>query len=164
MTDLGDASNYLGVEIHQKKGGIFINQAGYIHKLLEKFGMKECNLTRIPANPNIPVQKDMGTGKYDPMLYRSLVGSLLFITYTRPNICYAVSSVSRCMQEPETAHFQITNKILHYLSETINHGIFLSSENSNPYHAYADADWRCDIDTRRSISGILHKIGDSTIH
>jgi len=77
--------------------------------------------------------------KTDHMLYRSLVRSLLFITYKRPNIYYVVSSVSRYMQESETTHYQAASEILHYLSGTINHGIFIPSENSNPYHTYADA-------------------------
>jgi len=164
MTDLGDANSYLGVDIHRQPTGIFINQKGYITKLLEKFNLQNCNPTNIPIDPKIHLQKEMGTGQADPELYRSLVGSLIYLTHTRPDLSYAVSCVSRYMQAPENAHYQAAKKILRYLRGTMDYGLFFPSNNEGTFHTYANADWGRDLDTRRSTSGILHKLGNSSIY
>ena len=77
MTDLGTASNYLGVKISQTSQSLFINQRGYINKLLDKFGLTNCNPYSLPIDPRVQLQKEMGTAKIDPTQYRSLVGSLI---------------------------------------------------------------------------------------
>ena len=164
MTDLGAASHYLGIEIHRQEEGIFIHQQGYIQKLLQKFNLENCNLVKLSIDLSTILQKEMGTGKTDPAIYCSLVGSLLYLTHTRPDISYAISCVSRFMQEPETAHFLAAKMILRYLKGTSNYGTLFKSTAGGVYHTYADVDWGRDPDTRRSVSGILHKFGDSMIH
>ena len=105
----------------------------------------------------------MGTAKIDPVQYRSLVGSLLYLSHTQPDICYAISSVSRYMQAPEVAHYQASKKILRYLQGADDYGLLLSPNPKNELNSYADADWGRDVDTRRSVSGILHQFGNSTV-
>ena len=122
MTDLGAASHYLGIEIHRQENGIFIHQQGYIQKLLQKFNLEKCNSVKLPIDPSTILQKEMGTRKTDPAIYRSLVGSLLYLTHTRPDISYAVSYVSRFMQEPETAYFLAAKRFMRYLKGTSNYG------------------------------------------
>ena len=163
MTDLGEATNYLGVEIHKQQNGIFIGQRGYIHKLLQKFDLQDCNPSVVPFDPKVLLQKHMGTARADTMAYRSFVGSLLYLSHTRPDISYAVSCVSRYMDQPEVEHFKAAKKILRYLSGTMDYGTFFLDNNNTEYHTYADADWGRDVDSRRSTSGILHKLGDSCI-
>jgi hypothetical protein len=90
MSDLGEASSYLGVEIQRQSSGIFVSQQGYIQKLLTKFNMQRCNSTNVPIDPKIQLKQDMGTEKADSATYRSLVGSLLYLAHTRPDISYAV--------------------------------------------------------------------------
>ena len=104
MTDLGEANNYLGAEIHRNENGIFIRQRAYIQKLLQKFDLFDCNPTNIPMDPKVQLQKNTGSGKTDTMTYRSLVGSLLYLANTRPDICYAVSCVSKYMDDPKIDH------------------------------------------------------------
>ena len=82
MMDLGEAQQYLGVEISRHSSGIFLNQKGYISKLLEKFNLKSCNPTRLLIDPKLQLSKDMGTPKTDPEEYRSLVGSLIYLSHT----------------------------------------------------------------------------------
>ena len=133
MTDLGKAHQYLGVEIS--------SQGGYIQKLLKKFNLKSYNPTRLPIDPKLQLSRDMGTSKTNPEEYRSLVGSLIYLSHTRPDISYAVGSVARYMQSPETAHFQAAKKILHYLSDTTNYGLLLVSSNDDCiFRSYTDAD------------------------
>ena len=164
MTDLGEAHQYLGVEISRHSSSIFLSHKGYISKLLEKFNLKSCNPTRLPIDPKLQLSRDMGTPKTDPEEYRSLVGSLIYLSHTRPDISYAVGSVARYMQSPETAHFQAAKKILRCLCGTENYGILLdSSSNDYTLHSYADTDWGRDVHTRRSMSRILHRFGNSSV-
>ena len=114
-------------------------------------------------DPKTQLQQHTGTPKTDPLIYRSLVGSLIYLSHTRPDISYAVSCVARYMQDPEAAHYQAAKKILRYLSGTADYGIMLSFEGDNLFHSYADADWGRDLDSRRSVSGTLHRIGNSSI-
>jgi hypothetical protein len=114
-------------------------------------------------HPKTVLQKQTGTSKVDPQLYRAVVGSLIYMTNTRPDICHVVSIVSRYMDSPELAHFQAAKQILRYLKGTINYGLLFSSEEDPHLHTFADANWGRDLDTRRSTSGILHKIGNSSI-
>ena len=163
MTDMGLASIYLGAEIRRLHNGILVTQTGYIQKLLERFGMTACNSSQLPMDPHLQLQKSTGTCLVDPELYRSMVGSLIYLTNSRPDVCYAVACVARYMTQPELVHLQAAKRILRYLKGTMNHGLFFSSDSSHEYHTYADADWGRDTDTRRSTSGILHKLGTSCI-
>ena len=163
VTDLGLAALYLAAEITRFEDGIFLTQHNYIKQLLMKFNMQGCNPCRLPMDPNIQLQRYTNTPKVDAYLYRSLVGSLIYLTNTRPDVHYAVSTVSRYMDAPEETHLQAAKKILRYLQGTINHGLFMPANNPNSYHTYTDADWGRDIDTRKSTSGILHKIGNTSI-
>ena len=130
MTDLGYATNYLGAEIHNRSDIIFICQSSYIKKLLKKFQMNNCNSTRLSVNPNSHLQKQMDSEPIDHTTYKSLVGSLRYLTNTRPDISYAVECVSHFMEHPELAHFQAAQKILRYLKGTSNYGLFLPSRNT----------------------------------
>jgi hypothetical protein len=94
MTNLGLAHNYLGTEIVTGLNDLFIHQRGYIKKNLKKFDLEGCNPTKLPMDPNLKLQKNTGTPKVDPLEYMSIVGSLIYLTNIRPDICFAVSCVS----------------------------------------------------------------------
>ena len=104
MTDLGIANEYLGVKFKYHTLGIWIHQRGYIHKLLQKFRMEDCATCTLSMDPRIKLQKHMQTEPIDSQLYRSLVGSLTYLTNTRPDICYAVNCLSRYMDIPQQSY------------------------------------------------------------
>jgi hypothetical protein len=163
MTDLGQASQYLGAEFEYHKSGIWVHQRSYIKRLLAKFRMVHCKGCDLPMDLGCKLKKEMETPKIDSQFYRSLVGSLIYVTNTRPDICYAVSNVSRFMDEPKEAHLKAANQILKYLRQTLDFGLLFASEGQDMLHSFVDADWGRDIDTWRSTSGLLHKIGNSSI-
>ena len=163
MTNLGQATNYLGTEVQHHKTGIFLHQGTYIQRMLTKFGLQDCNSTQLPVDPKNLLSKDTGTSPVNPRNYQSMVGSLLYATNTRPDICFAVSSLSHYMDNPQQSHLQAAKHVLRYLRGTIDHGLFFPKHNSNILHTFVDADWGRDIDTRRSTSEILHKLGQSSI-
>lgn len=109
------------------------------------------------------LQRETKIEHVDPEEYRSLVGSLLYLSHTHLDICYAVGCISRYMQAPQQIHFQAPKRILRYLRGTAEYGLHLTPDHNSTLHSYADADWGRDLDTRRSISGILHQLGNATI-
>ena len=163
MTDLGIAHEYLGVKFEYRASGIWIHQHAYINKLLKKFQMQDCTTCILPMDPGIKLQKDIQSYSFDPQLYRSLVGSLIYLTNTRPDICYAISCLNRYMDLPQESHSNATKQILRYLKATIDFVLQFSAQRVTYLHSYADADWGKDMDKHRSTSGILDQAGNSLI-
>ena len=91
MSDLGLLHYFLGLEVHQTKQGIFISQGKYVYDLLKKFRMSNCNATSTPMNANERLTNEDGSGRADAKVFRSIVGRLIYLTHTRPNIVFAVS-------------------------------------------------------------------------
>ena len=104
MTDLGLLHYYLGVEVKQREGSIFISQAKYISGLLKKFGMEECKPAITPMEQNLKLSKFEGGKLVNSTRYRQLIGCFIYLMNTRPDLSYAVSILSRYMQEPRESH------------------------------------------------------------
>ncbi|KAJ7961681.1 Retrovirus-related Pol polyprotein from transposon TNT 1-94 [Quillaja saponaria] len=115
MTDMGLMSYYLGFEVKQNDGGIFISQEGYAKDVLKKFQMLDSNSVNTPIECGVKLSKHDVGEKVDPTLFRSLVGSLRYLTCTRPDILYAVGVVSRYMESPTSTHMKTAKRILRYL-------------------------------------------------
>eukprot|EP00253_Pinus_taeda_P029726 PITA_29726 len=112
MKDLGGKHYFLGLEVWQQKGEIFLGQGRYATKILKRFGMGDCRLMATPMITNwnrIDASEDKDVG---PTLYRQLIGSLMYLVNTRPDICYAVNTLSQFMAEPKRAHWVTTKHVL----------------------------------------------------
>nr|UBX54621.1 transposon Pol polyprotein [Lupinus angustifolius] len=140
MTDLSLMHYFLGIEVNQKEEGIFISQKKYTEELLKKFKMCECKPVATPLVTNEKLQKDDGSPQADASLYRSLIGSLLYLTATRPDIMYATSLLSRFMQSPSQIHFGVGKRILRYLQGTKEFGIWYKTNTNSTLHGYTDSD------------------------
>lgn len=105
MTNLGLMRYFLGIQVHQAKGDIFISKEKYLEDLLKKFNMTKCKPVSSPISLNEKLQLDDEVEKVNPTIYRRLVGSLMYLTHTRPNIFYTVNLVSRLMNQPSKLHF-----------------------------------------------------------
>ena len=125
--------------------------------------MQQCNSAQLPVDPKNLLCKNIGSPSVNPHNYRSLVGSLLYATNTCPDICFDVSSLSRYMDNPQQNHLQAAKHVLRYLQGTKHYGLLFPKNNTNILNRFVDADWGRDLDTWRSTSGILHKIGNSSI-
>ncbi|KAK2985747.1 hypothetical protein RJ640_005447 [Escallonia rubra] len=124
MTDIGLMSYYLGIEVKQRDDGIFISQEAYTKEVLKRFNMENCNPISIPIEVEKKLSRHVKEGPIDRTLFRSLVGSLRYLTCTRPDILYAVGYISRYMENPTTYHFKVAKRILRYIKGTIDLGIF----------------------------------------
>ncbi|KAK2974858.1 hypothetical protein RJ640_001909 [Escallonia rubra] len=161
MTDIGLMSYYLGIEVKQRDNGIFISQEGYAKEILKKFKMDDANPVSTPVECGVKLsKKDVGE-KVDPTFFKSLVGSLRYLTCTRPDILFGVGLISRYMEAPTVTHMKAAKRILRYLKGTIEFGLFYSPSNNFKLSAYCDSDFAGDLEDRKSTTGFVFYMGDT---
>jgi hypothetical protein len=161
MTDIGLMSYYLGIEVKQEDQGILITQEGYAKEVLKKFKMDDANPVSTPMECGIKLSKHDEGERVDPSLFKSLVGSLRYLTCTRPDILYAVGVVSRYMEHPTTTHLKAAKRILRYIKGTTNLGLYYSVSDDYKLVGYSDSDWGGDVDDRKSTTGFVFYIGNT---
>nr|XP_043639663.1 secreted RxLR effector protein 161-like [Erigeron canadensis] len=155
MTDLGTMRYFLGVEVIQSATGISMCQQKYAKDVLCRFLMWDCNSVRNPIVPGIVIKK-VGVGKrVDDSEYKSLVGSLMCLTVTRPDLMYAVSFISRFMSDPREEHMALSKRILRYVKGTFNYGLFYERCVGSKLQVYTDSDYACDVEDRKCTSGYV---------
>ncbi|XP_050916272.1 uncharacterized mitochondrial protein AtMg00810-like [Lathyrus oleraceus] len=114
---MGLMAYYLGIEVKQDDKGIFITQEGYAKEGLKNFKMHDANPFGTPMECGSKLSKHENGEIVDPTLYKSLVGSLRYLTSTRPDILYVAGVVSRYMEAPTTTHFKAAKRILQYIKD-----------------------------------------------
>ncbi|XP_021974713.1 uncharacterized mitochondrial protein AtMg00810-like [Helianthus annuus] len=118
MTDMGRLHYFLGMEVTYENGNITLSQKKYMKNLLEKYRMTHCNTVSTPMEYGLRLSKDDPEEFVDEGIYRSLVGSLMYLTNTRPDIMFAVSKISRFMECPKKSHWEAAKHILKYIKGT----------------------------------------------
>lgn len=163
MKDMGKLTYFLGLQItYSDSGDIFVSREKYAKDLLQKSGMTSCRACPTPCKPHTQVLKEEGEVLSDPTMFRSIVGALQYLTFTRPDIAYALNTACQYMTAPTDVHFHLIKRILRYVQGTLKHGI---SFTSGPWHltAYSNADWAGDISTRRSTTGFVVFLGHNPV-
>lgn len=112
MTDLGELHYFLGLEVSQTNEGIFVCQQKYTKDLLKKFNIEKCKVVASPINTNEKLQLEDGVKDADQHRFRSLVGRLIYLTHTCPDISFVVGLVSRFMHRPSKHHMGAAVRIL----------------------------------------------------
>ena len=123
MSDLGKMKYFLGVEVKQCADGIFICQKRYAREVLARFDMESANAVKNPIVPGTRLSKNEGGVRVDETLFKQVVGSLMYLTVTRPDLMYGVSLISRFMSSPTMSHCLAVKRILRYLKGTTDFGI-----------------------------------------
>eukprot|EP00253_Pinus_taeda_P035202 PITA_35202 len=112
ITDMGLLRYFLGIEVDQNENGIFISQEKYVNEVSSRFNMQECKAAITPMIMGLKLSKEDNSKDFDPSLYKSIVGSLIYLTATRPDIKFTVSLISRFVERPKEAHWQAAKRIL----------------------------------------------------
>lgn len=137
---LGPLHYFLGIEAKRSSSGIFISQTKYILDLLKKANLDGAKLCTTPLNTS-KLDRDFPLLD-NPVEYRSLVGALQYLTWTRPNLSFTVNLVCQFMHSPTLSHFQAVKRIMRYLKGSIDIGLrFCKLPTSLSIHAYSNADW-----------------------
>lgn len=172
MKDLGRCTSILGMNItrNRNEGTIAIDQANYIAEALERFGMQDCHAVSSPMDANVELSKEMSPSTeaaqeaMKSIPYQEAVGSLMYAAQvSRPDICFALSVISRFNHNPGSAHWQTVKRILRYLKGTIDSKLVFSRNNDTNLIGYCDADFASDIDDRKSTTGYVFVLNGGAI-
>jgi hypothetical protein len=165
MTDLGKMRYFLGVEVSQNKKGIFIYQHKYASEILSRFGMEECNKVCSPIVPGYKLVKDENGKASDSTAYKQMVGCLMYLLATRPDLAFSVCLVARYMERPTEMHVAAVKRILRYLKGSLSFGIWYKNGNGDDLQliGWTDSDYAGDSDDRKSTSGYVFKLDSGAI-
>jgi len=163
MSMMGELTYFLGFQIKQSSEGIFLHQAKYTKDLLKKFEMQDCKPITTPMGTTSSLDPDEDGEPVDQKEYRSMIGSLLYLTASRPDIHFAVCLCARFQASPRASHRQAVKRIMRYIKSTIDFGLWYSSSSTLALLGYSDADFAgCRID-RKSTSGNCFFLGSSLV-
>ena len=166
MKDLGELHYCLGITINQRHGEfIELHQKQYILDMLKKYKLMDAKPASTPADPNVKLLKDDGCSKsVDPVMYQSMVGSLLYIAIgTRPDISQAVGVVAKYSAQPSEAHLTAVKRIFRYLKGSIDITLKYKKSENGGLVGYSDADYAGDLDDRHSTSGNLFLMSEAAV-
>jgi hypothetical protein len=141
MKDLGLMHYLLGLEAWQRSDDTFLRQGKYIVEILQRFEVRDCKSMTTPMTINMKLLSDSSSDLVNPMMYTQLIGSLMYLVNTRPNIYFAVNALSQCMIEPRHVHWMTTKHMLRYLRGTIGYGLRYISGGDVKLQGYTKFVW-----------------------
>ncbi|KAJ9548353.1 hypothetical protein OSB04_020896 [Centaurea solstitialis] len=163
MKDLDRLHYFLGLEVLSDSSGTYLCQAKYISDLLSKAGLSDNKVASTPLEHNLHLASNSGLLLQNPTRYRQLVGSLVYLIVTRPDIAYAVHTINQFMAAPCFDHYATVVRILRYLKGTMFHGLHFSSKSLLVLRGFSDSDWDSDMTDRRSTTSYCFFLCDSLI-
>ena len=163
MTDLGPLRYFLGIEISSTSDGFYISQEKYIQDLLARAALGDERTVLTPVELNVQLRASDGDPLPNPTRYRHLVGSLVYLAVTRPDISYPVHILTQFVSAPTSVHYSHLLRVLRYLRGMISQRLFFPRSSSLELQAYSDATWASDPSDRRSLSAYCVFLGGSLI-
>ncbi|KAK3019009.1 hypothetical protein RJ639_003617 [Escallonia herrerae] len=163
IKDLGDLKYFLGIEFSRSKKGIFMSQRKYALDILQDSGLLGVRPDKFPMEQNLKLTSTDGILLSDPTKYRRLIGRLIYLSVTRPDIVYSVQTLSQFMHEPRKPHWNAAIRILKYIKGNPGQGLLFPYTNNLALKAFCDSDWGGCRTTRRSVTGYCIFLGNSIV-
>ena len=152
MKDLGTMHYFLGLEVWQFPDEIFLNQEKNTIEILKRFGMLDCKAINTPMVKNLKLLSGDSLEIVDVTLYRQIIGSLIYLKNTRPNICFTMNTLSQYMVEPRHVHLVAAKQVMRYLKGTLDYGLRYKIDNEFKLCGYTNSDWEGSVEDRKSTS------------
>ncbi|GJV09897.1 retrovirus-related pol polyprotein from transposon TNT 1-94 [Tanacetum coccineum] len=159
MSMMGELNFFLGLQIKQLEDGIFFNQSKYIKEMLKKFRLEDSKPMKTPISTETKLTKDVEGESVDNTKYRGMIGSLLYLTASRPDIMFSVCLCARFQEDPKTSHLEAVKRIFRYVKGTMHLGLWYPKGSGIETIVYADSDHAGDYVDRKSTSGICTFMG-----
>ncbi|KAJ9552063.1 hypothetical protein OSB04_016108 [Centaurea solstitialis] len=159
MSSMGELTFFLGLQVKQKPEGIFINQSKYVASMLQKFGMNDAKPASTPMETHKHLTADVEGEEVDVHHYRSMIGSLMYLTASRPDIMFAVCVCARYQVRPKESHLHAVKRIFKYLKRQPRLGLWYPNDSSFDLVAYTDSDYGGANLDRKSTSGGCQFLG-----
>jgi hypothetical protein len=163
MKDLGSLHHFLDITIECRLDGLFLHQHTYMLDILKCAVMVDCKPCTTPVDLQAKLAGDLGPPVEDDSQFQSIVSALQYLTFTWPNITYAVQQICLHMHNPREPHLTAMKRILRYLQGMPDYGLLLRRSSSSDLVIYTDADWAGCPDTRRSTSGYAVFLRDNLV-
>ncbi|KAI3669642.1 hypothetical protein L6452_40952 [Arctium lappa] len=159
MSMMGELTYFLGLQIKQSDKGTFINQGKYVKDMLKKFDLNQASVMKTPMAPPLTLNKDPSGKPVNVTAYRGMIGSLLYLTASRPDIMYSTCLCARYQSEPKESHLIAVKRIFRYLKGTPNLGLWYPKDSGFDLTGYSDSDFAgCKLD-RKSTTGGCQLLG-----
>ncbi|GJW32903.1 putative ribonuclease H-like domain-containing protein [Tanacetum coccineum] len=163
MSSMGELTFFLGLQVQQKEDGIFISQDKYVDEILKKFNYTDVKSASTPVDLEKPLVKDGDANDVDVHLYRSMIGSLMYLTTSRPDIMFAVCACARFQVTLKTSHLLAVKRIFRYLKGKPTLGLWYSRDSPFELVAYTDSDYAGATQDRKSTTGGCQFLGNRLI-
>ncbi|KAK2979423.1 hypothetical protein RJ640_016335 [Escallonia rubra] len=163
MSMMGELTFFLGLQIKQSKEGIFISQSKYTRELLKRFGLDNAKPRGTPISPSVNLVKDENGKDVDNKLFHGMIGSLLYLTASRPDIMFSVCICARFQACPKESHLSAVKRIFKYLSSTLNLGLWYPRSFLLDLVGFSDSDYAGCLVDRKSTSGTSQFLGDALV-
>eukprot|EP00253_Pinus_taeda_P016244 PITA_16244 len=159
MKDMGLMHYFLGMEVWQTDGELFVSQRKYANEILRRFHMEKCKPMQTPLAGNWRKEDATSREVVEATVYRQLVGSLMYLVNTGPYLCYAVNQLSQAMVQPTKMFWKATKHVLRYLRGTYQYGLWYRRTKGVKLQGFTDADWAGSPSDRKSTSGGIFSLG-----
>jgi hypothetical protein len=161
MKDLGPMHYFLGLEVWQSPEKIFLNQGKYAVEIPKRFDMLECKAMNTPMETNLKLLVDTSSELVDATLYTQITGSLMYLTNTRPDICFVVNTLSQYLLEPLRVQFVAAKHVMRYLKGTLDYGLCYTGDHDFRLYGYTDSDWAGNATDMKNTSRSCFSLGSA---
>ena len=160
---VGELTFFLGLQVKKKKECIFVSQEKYARNIVKKFGLDSKKHAFTPMSSSTKLNVDSSDVEVSPTLYRSIIGSLLYLTASKPDIAFSVGVCARYQASPKESHMTAVKRIIRYINGTPDYGLWYSKDSNACLAKYSDANWASSVDDRKSTSGGCFYLGNNLV-